>query len=55
MWEVWAQDAQEHGCLVVCGVEMFIGQALQQFELFTGREAPQGLFRQLIMKGLQDA
>ncbi|KAK9808396.1 hypothetical protein WJX73_000083 [Symbiochloris irregularis] len=47
------QDAEEVGCKVVSGVEMFVGQALQQFILFTdGIEAPEGLFRQLVLEGL---
>lgn len=48
------QDAEEAGCTVVSGVEMFVGQALQQFVLFTaGTDAPAGLFRQLVLEGLQ--
>lgn len=48
------QDAEEVGCTVVSGVEMFVGQALEQFALFTnGTEAPEGLFRQLVLDGLE--
>ena len=39
---------------MVSGVEMFVGQALEQFSLFTdGTQAPEGLFRQLVLEGLE--
>jgi 3-dehydroquinate dehydratase/shikimate dehydrogenase len=34
------KDAEESGCLVVDGLQMFVGQAAQQFKLFTNKEAP---------------
>jgi shikimate 5-dehydrogenase len=33
------RDAAAAGCKVVDGVEMFVGQAVEQFRLFTGAEA----------------
>jgi 3-dehydroquinate dehydratase/shikimate dehydrogenase len=33
------RDAAAAGCAVVDGVEMFVGQAVEQFRLFTGAEA----------------
>jgi 3-dehydroquinate dehydratase/shikimate dehydrogenase len=32
------RDAAAAGCAVVDGVEMFVGQAVEQFRLFTGAE-----------------
>lgn len=50
----WAavQEAKEEGCAVVSGVEMFIGQAEEQYRLFTQREPPAGLMRKAVMMGL---
>jgi 3-dehydroquinate dehydratase/shikimate dehydrogenase len=36
------KDAQEQGATAVSGVEMFVGQAADQFELFTGAEGESG-------------
>ncbi len=33
------RDAAAAGCKIVDGVEMFVGQAVEQFRLFTGVEA----------------
>jgi 3-dehydroquinate dehydratase/shikimate dehydrogenase len=44
------KEAREVGCRVITGVDMFIGQAALQFLLFTGREAPTGLMRQVIRR-----
>jgi shikimate dehydrogenase len=38
-------EAAAAGCRVVSGVEMFLGQALVQFELWTGRPAPSDVMR----------
>ncbi|RZC55467.1 hypothetical protein C5167_014322 [Papaver somniferum] len=38
-------EAEESGAAVVTGVEMFIGQAYEQYERFTGLPAPKELFR----------
>ena len=39
------RDADAAGCRVISGVEMFLGQALVQFELWTGRSAPADVMR----------
>lgn len=45
------QEAEESGVKVVSGVEMFVKQAMGQFEHFTGGiEAPEGLMRQIAAK-----
>lgn len=46
------REAEEAGCAVVTGDEMFVGQAAQQFELFTGRPAPVDLMRSVVLKSL---
>ena len=34
------KDARAAGCLTVDGVTMFVGQAVEQFKLFTGCQDP---------------
>ncbi|KAI3920179.1 hypothetical protein MKX01_017836 [Papaver californicum] len=43
-------EAEESGATVVTGVEMFIGQAYEQYERFTGLPAPKELFRETVSK-----
>jgi shikimate dehydrogenase len=42
------QDAQEAGCRTIEGIEMFLGQAIVQFELWTGEKAPAEVMRQVV-------
>ncbi|KAG1326319.1 hypothetical protein COCNU_01G002530 [Cocos nucifera] len=42
------REAKESGAAVVSGLEMFIRQAMGQFELFTGLAAPESLMRNII-------
>jgi shikimate dehydrogenase len=42
------QEASAAGCRVVEGMEMFLGQAMVQFELWTGRPAPADTMRAVI-------
>ncbi|KAJ4837009.1 hypothetical protein Tsubulata_044429 [Turnera subulata] len=44
------REAEESGATIVSGVEMFIGQAYEQFERFTGLPAPKDLFRKTMSK-----
>ncbi|XP_076891762.1 bifunctional 3-dehydroquinate dehydratase/shikimate dehydrogenase, chloroplastic-like [Bidens hawaiensis] len=44
------REARECGALIVTGVEMFIGQAYEQYERFTGLPAPKALFREIMSK-----
>jgi 3-dehydroquinate dehydratase/shikimate dehydrogenase len=46
------KDARSRGCHVLTGVDMFVRQAALQFQLFTGREAPQGLMQSLVKHAL---
>ncbi|CAI9118697.1 OLC1v1020297C1 [Oldenlandia corymbosa var. corymbosa] len=42
------REAEEAGAQIVTGVEMFIGQAYEQYERFTGLPAPKELFRRIV-------
>jgi shikimate dehydrogenase len=46
-------DARERGLQVISGVEMFINQAVLQFEQFTGTDAPEDVMRRVVMEHLQ--
>lgn len=47
------KDAASRGCRTISGVEMFINQAVLQFERFTGESAPVNVMRQVIMERLK--
>jgi shikimate dehydrogenase len=42
------QDAQAAGCRTIEGIEMFLGQAYVQFELWTGQAAPRDVMRRVV-------
>ncbi|EOA30069.1 hypothetical protein CARUB_v10013176mg [Capsella rubella] len=44
------REAEESGATIVFGSEMFVRQALEQFEILTGLPAPEELFRQIMSK-----
>ena len=46
------RDAQRAGCRVVEGMEMFLGQAAVQFELWTGQSAPVDVMRPVLEAAL---
>ena len=46
------RDAQAAGCRTVEGLEMFLGQAYVQFELWTGRPAPRDVMRRVLEERL---
>lgn len=46
-------DARARGCTIVPGVEMFLNQAVLQFEQFTGVPAPTAVMRRVLMEHLQ--
>jgi len=46
-------DARFRGLNVICGVEMFINQAVLQFERFTGVDAPAEVMRRVVMEHLK--
>lgn len=46
------KEAQAAGATPVCGAEMFIFQGAAQFALWTGRQAPEDLMREIVMAEL---
>ncbi len=46
------RDAQAAGCRTIEGIEMFLGQAYVQFELWTGRQAPRDVMRRVVEEKL---
>jgi shikimate dehydrogenase len=42
------QDAEQAGCRTVAGLEMFLGQAYVQFELWTRQPAPRDVMRRIV-------
>jgi shikimate dehydrogenase len=46
-------EAKSHGLKVISGVEMFINQAVLQFEHFTGVDAPIEIMRHVVMEHLK--
>uniref|UniRef100_A0A2N9EJV3 shikimate dehydrogenase (NADP(+)) n=1 Tax=Fagus sylvatica TaxID=28930 RepID=A0A2N9EJV3_FAGSY len=44
------RESEESGAIIVTGLEMFIGQAFEQFERFTGLPAPKELFKKIMAK-----
>ncbi|MCG3198663.1 MAG: shikimate dehydrogenase [Candidatus Omnitrophica bacterium] len=47
------REAKEKKCRVISGVEMFIHQAVAQFELFTGQSAPEAVMRKVVLQNLK--
>ncbi len=48
-------DAERAGCVIIPGTEMFINQAAVQFRLWTGKEAPQDVMREVLQSALTSA
>ena len=46
------REAEEKGCVVVSGIDMFIYQAALQFELWTGKTAPIKVMRETLLRKL---
>jgi len=46
-------DAAARGLQTISGVEMFINQAVLQFEIFTGGPAPEEVMRRVVMENLR--
>ena len=47
------REARAAGCTVVTGVELFINQAVGQFELWTGKKAPIEAMREVLMEKIK--
>ena len=48
------QLAKERGAQIIPGIEMFVHQAARQFEIWTGKPAPQDEMLQVVMLSLQE-
>jgi shikimate dehydrogenase len=46
-------EAEAQGLKIISGVDMFINQAVLQFERFTGIDAPEDVMRQVVMEHLE--
>ncbi len=46
------KDAQKAGCRTISGLEMFINQAIVQFELWTGEKAPVDAMKKVLLEQL---
>jgi shikimate 5-dehydrogenase len=44
--------AKQRGLLTVSGIDMFVNQAVAQFELWTQRPAPRDVMRQVVLDKL---
>ena len=51
-YTLFIKTAQERGCKIVTGVEMFVGQACYQFKLFTGQKASASKMRLLVKEAI---
>jgi len=45
-------DAESRGLKTISGVEMFVNQAVIQFELWTGKKAPRAIMRDVVLRHL---
>jgi 3-dehydroquinate dehydratase/shikimate dehydrogenase len=45
------REARERS-VVISGVDMFVAQAARQFQLWTGRQAPEQLMREIVLRQL---
>jgi len=46
------RDAEDSGCTVLSGLDMFVHQGAEQLKLWTGREPPRDLMRQVVQERL---
>jgi 3-dehydroquinate dehydratase/shikimate dehydrogenase len=46
------KEARVRGCIVVSGVDMFVRQAILQFQIFTEQEAPEELMAKVVRRAL---
>jgi 3-dehydroquinate dehydratase/shikimate dehydrogenase len=46
------REAREAGCRTVAGIDQFVRQAVEQFELWTGRPAPVDTMRRVVVEAL---
>lgn len=46
------KDAEEHGCHIISGMNMFVNQGAEQLRLWTGKEPPRALMKKIILQRL---
>jgi shikimate 5-dehydrogenase len=46
------RDARAAGCRTVAGIDHFVRQAVEQFELWTGQSAPAETMRRVVTSAL---
>jgi shikimate dehydrogenase len=49
------RDAESRGLTTIPGIEMFVNQALLQFEAWTGERAPRQAMRQVVLEHLENS
>jgi len=47
------REAESAGCIAISGIELFLNQAVGQFELWTNREAPADAMRDVLVKKIK--
>ena len=47
------KEAAASGCRIINGIDMFVSQGAQQFELWTGKKAPVEVMRQAVLEALE--
>lgn len=53
LWTRLLCDARDAGVVVVDGLQMFVGQAVDQFQLFTGEPAPVELMEGVVRRAME--
>lgn len=46
------KEAEEAGCTIISGIELFVNQAVDQFELWTGLPAPKEIMKEIVLERL---
>ncbi|KQC07931.1 MAG: hypothetical protein APR62_05645 [Smithella sp. SDB] len=46
------KDAEEHGCRIISGLDMFVNQGALQLQLWTGKEPPRALMKKILLERL---
>jgi 3-dehydroquinate dehydratase/shikimate dehydrogenase len=46
------REAEKIGCITIPGIDLFVNQAVDQFELWTGEKAPKDLMREIVIERL---
>jgi shikimate 5-dehydrogenase len=46
------REAEKIGCITIPGIDLFVNQAVDQFELWTEEKAPKDLMREIVIERL---